>query len=1121
MRCCKFFALACFLLIGVVGIVRVVHAHPPCEDRLGEISSIQGRVKVMRKSDTKWLPVRLGDILCPGDRVSTNGHSRAAITLNNDATLRIDQNTTIIFRSLKKKRTFLINLLKGAAHVFSRKARSLEIETPFVNGVAEGTEFLVRVDQTRAFIFLFEGRVLADNPYGSLQLSKGQCVVAQAGRPPELKAVVRPRDAVQWTLYYPPILVFDPRNYQGVLSDDLQSKLDRSMAAYGRGDLVQAFAMIDGLGDGITDGRFFVYRAGLSLRVGSVADALADIGKALELDAGNGEALALRSIIALVQNRKEAAYADAQRAVTMHPDSPAALIALSYAHQADFNLPAALNAAQTATKKTPDNAVALARLAELRLSTGDPDGALAAARKAVQVDAFQARAQTVLGYVYLTQIKLEASKAAFDKAIQLDSAAPLPRLGRGLAMIRQGHLQAGRAEIELAAGLDPDNALMRSYLGKAYFDEKRRPLEERQLEIAKELDPHDPTPWYYDAIRKQTQNRPVEALHDLQKSIELNDNRAVYRSRLLLDEDLAARSASLGRIYKDLGFQELALRQGWRSLQSDPSDYSAHRLLADSYGTRRRHEIARVSELLQAQLLQPLSLTPVQPQLAESNLFILEGAGPGSASFHEFNPLFARNRVAAQVDGVVGNLQTRGDEVVLSGIYNQFSGSVGQYHYETDGFRENDDLDQDIYGAIVQAALTPKINVQTEYRHRRVENGDLDFDWDLDDSNTTLRQDTEIDILRAGLHVKPWLHSDVIASVMYLDKFFKQGDVQFTPEVQSDGVSTEIQYLFRSHFADITAGCGYYDIDKDTEIIAHYYDILTKNRHGIGYVYSYFRFPDNAMWTIGVSYDSLDREGGLRYGSLYFGDLPDKSRLNPKVGLNLDIAQGTMLRFAVFTGLKRILVADQTIEPTHVAGFNQLYDDNDATDYVLYGAGIDQKFSDNVHGGAEFYLRELNFPILTMDYPEEDREENVYRLYLYWTLNRYLSLGMEYQYELFKRNELIVPNIPEETKTEIVPFQLSYFHPSGGFGRLAATYVSQEIVYSHSPDDILTDDFVLVDMAMGYRLPKRHGILSVEIKNIFNQGFHFMEVAERSSQDVVTPLFLPDRSIALRITMSF
>ena len=106
-------------------------------------------------------------------------------------------------------------------------------------------------------------------------------------------------------------------------------------------------------------------------------------------------------------------------------------------------------------------------------------------------------------------------------------------------------MQEGGREIEIAASLDPNNSIARSYLGKAYYEEKRGPLDEREYAIAKELDPKDPTPWFYDAIAKQTTNRPVEALHDMQKAIELNDNRAVYRSRLLLDSDLAARSAAL------------------------------------------------------------------------------------------------------------------------------------------------------------------------------------------------------------------------------------------------------------------------------------------------------------------------------------------------------------------------------------------------------------------------------------------------------------------------------------------------------------------------------------------------------------------------------------------------
>ena len=146
----------------------------------------------------------------------------------------------------------------------------------------------------------------------------------------------------------------------------------------------------------------------------------------------------------------------------------------------------------------------------------------------------------VLGFAYLAQVKTTASRAAFEKAIELDQADPLSRLGLGLAKIRDGDLKAGGREIEIAASLDPNNSLIRSYLGKTYYEEKRTGQDGREYAIAKKLDPNDPTPWFYDAIRLQTVNRPVEALRNYQKAIELNDNRAVYRSKLLLDSDAGA-----------------------------------------------------------------------------------------------------------------------------------------------------------------------------------------------------------------------------------------------------------------------------------------------------------------------------------------------------------------------------------------------------------------------------------------------------------------------------------------------------------------------------------------------------------------------------------------------------
>ena len=199
----------------------------------------------------------------------------------------------------------------------------------------------------------------------------------------------------------------------------------------------------------------------------------------------------------------------------------------------------------------------------------------------------------------------------------------------------------------------------------------------------------------------------MEALQDLQKAIELNDNRAVYRSKLLLDSDLAARSASQARIYSDLGFQQRALVEGYNAVNTDPTNYSAHRFLADSYSVLPRHEIARVSELLQSQLLQPTNLTPIQPSLAESNLFLISSSGAANTSFNEFNPLFNRNRAAVQASGMVGENDTWGGEGIVSGIYEKLSMSAG-IHVSRPMARENNDQKDDIANAFAQLELPTK-----------------------------------------------------------------------------------------------------------------------------------------------------------------------------------------------------------------------------------------------------------------------------------------------------------------------------------------------------------------------------------------------------------------------------
>ncbi len=1096
------------ILFASVEATSPATAETKCTDWVAKLESSLGRVESQRAGSLAWHAAQSNDAYCPGGKIRTWERSRAVLELTNETFLTIDQKTTLIFTGLEKKETSWLDMLKGMLYIRSRVPQTLRINTPFVNAVIKGTEFLVSVEGDQAQITVYEGTVAATNALGDMMVHKGQSVTAKRGQAPKLELLVRPADAVQWTLYYPPLI--DYRNYADAAAPP---EIKAAISSYRRSDLPGAFAHLDRVPPQHRNARFFTLRAGLLLTVGRADEAHNDIEQALTLAPNDATATALRSVIALAQNRNEEAFSLARQAAEQDRRSPVAQIALSYAFQALFDTETALEHAQKAAELAPDNALAWARVAELQLSLGYLNRALEAAEKAVLLDPELSRTQYVLGFAHLTQINIAEAKTAFELAIAFNPSDPLPRLGLGLAKIREGDLQEGTQEIELAASLDTDNSLIRSYLGKAYYDQKRGRLAAKEFAIAKTLDPKDPTPWFYDAIYNQTVNRPVEALHGMQKAIELNDNRAVYRSRLLLDQDLAARTANIARIYNDLGFDRRALLEGWKSVNTDPSNYSSHRLLADSYATLPRHGIAKVSELLQSQLLQPINITPVQPQLAESNLLIVDGAGPADAAFNEFNPLFARNRLVFQPSAVIGSNETYGDEVVQSGLWGKFSYSVGQFHYQTNGIRDNNDLKQDIYNAFVQAMITPEFSAQAEYRYNDTRHGDLVF-RNSDFFNPAFRRDSRSNMYRLGFRYSPAPHSDFIASFIYQDLDETQN---LAPSTKLDndtrGGTAEAQYLFGSERFHLVAGGGYNN--EKINVLFDFGPFLlpddTRREHGNAYVYSNVRFPDPVTWTLGVSYDSLSVTGKKT-----------KRQVNPKLGVIWNITPNTTARVAAFKVLKRSLIADQTIEPTQVAGFNQFFDDPNGTESTRYGIAIDQKFSLNLYGGLEFSKRKLYVPA---GVPEESAtitenwDEELYRAYLYWLPGPQWAFSAEYRFENFRRDSIFLDfdPLPGKVKTHLAPVSLKYFHPSGFFSGLTVTYVNQTVDRTLENTH---ESFALLDLSMGYRLPKRYGILEIEGKNLIDQAIRFQGMDFRTSRFVSTPPF-SNRAVFARFSLAF
>jgi tetratricopeptide (TPR) repeat protein len=999
---------------------------------------------------------------------------------------------------MKDEKTSLVDMIGGAALFFSRVTRNLEVRTATVNAGVEGTEFFLRVEEGKTDLTVFEGKVLASNAAGGLPVTTGQSAVAEAGKAPVYRVVVRPRDAVQWALYYPPVLDSRPAD----------RKEDSS------------------------DPRFYTARASQLLAVGRVDEATADIDKAQKLDPKSSDAFALQAMIAVTQNEREKALDLARKATESDPKSATARIALSYAQQAQFDLPGALGSLEEAVKLAPENALAWARLAELQQSFGDLDKSLDSAKKAAALRPDLSRTQTVLGFSHLTRVETVEAKGAFEKAIKLDDADPLPRLGLGLAKIREGHLEEGRREIEIAMSLDPNNSLIRSYLGKAYYEEKRDKLATGQYEMAKSLGPSDPTPYFYDAIEKQTTNRPVEALHDLEKSIELNDNRAVYRSRLLLDSDLAARSASLARIYSDLGFQQRALVEGWKSVNADPSDFSGHRFLADTYAALPRHEVARVSELLQSQLLQPTNITPVQPRLSESNLLLISAGGPGSVSFNEFNPLFNRDGVTLQASGLVGENSTWSGEGVLAGIYKKASYSLGYTHFETDGWRANADQKDDIADVFFQMELSPKTSIQGEYRYRKIEKGDIRLRFFPEDFYPGERNKEEYNNYRVGLRHAFSPASTIVFSLIYQKADFSLNDQQPTEPVltsidtkmpQDAGIG-EIAYLYRSSRFRLTSGAGYAKVSGDlTSTVGTVFpppdDLISASsstdlKHTNIYLYSNIDLLKNLTLTVGASGDFIKGE------NLGFEDI---NQFNPKIGVTWSPFSNTTLRGAAFRVLKRTLVTNQTLEPTQVAGFNQFYDDANGTDAWNYGVALDQKFSNDLFGGVEFSRRDLNVPFL--DYSADpsnpvsttvDWEEKLGRAYLYWSPHSWVALKAEYFYERVKRDAR-QPDGPIEMNTYRVPLGVNFFHPSGLGALLKATYIKQDGEFegfSGGESRTGDDKFWLVDAAINYRLPKRYGVMTVGVNNLFDEKFNYFEL------DRNNPSVQPGRIFYAKVTLS-
>jgi len=691
----------------------------------------------VKRGETPWQKAEPVMPLAIGNMVQTGEFSRATVRLSASSVARLDELTRAeIVPPNRESGKASVNLSAGALYFFSReKANELEVLTPAATGALRGTEFVVRVEKGgRTRVTMLDGVVELSNAAGSVTLHSGEQGEAEIGQAPRKTAMIEAKNIIQWTLYYPAVL--DPADLN--LGDAERRAVADSLAAYNAGDLLGALERYPkNYRPTSSGGR--LYRAGVLLAVGRLDAAQKEME---QVPADAPGRLALEQMIAAVR------FTDWTRTGT--PQTAGEWMAASYYLQSKAELELARTAARHATEKAPGFGFAWVRLANLEFSFGRTPQAERDLARGLELTPLNAQGHALRGFMLSAQNSIRKAREAFDEAIRLDGALGNAWLGRGLTYMRERRDEQGLHDLQAAAVLEPNRSIFRSYLGKAFSVMNRAKTADRDLERAKELDPNDPTPWLYSAIQRKQENRYNQAVDDLEKSVALNDNRRIYRSRFLLDQDRSIRGTNLAAIYLNDGMPEQSVREAVLAVNSDYSSAPAHLFLANSYNALRdptrillRYETPWFSELLLSNMLSPVGGGPLSQFVSEqeySKMFQQDGFGINSVTQYLSN----------------GQWYEVGSQY---GTFGNFSYALDAEYYNSTGLRANNAISRFEGYATIKFQLTPRDTLFFQGKFQRLTTGDVLQRYDQSAVNsdrsalTTNFSETQVPgLLLAGYH---------------------------------------------------------------------------------------------------------------------------------------------------------------------------------------------------------------------------------------------------------------------------------------------------------------------------------------------------------------------------------
>jgi len=1138
----------------------------------GKIVLIQGHVdSAPAAAQERWNPAQLFQPLYVSDRVRTLTASRSSILLIDETQVKLNAGAVLTVQQIKTTAgtSTTLNLLEGEGWFRTKNPSSgLTIRTPRAAAAIRGTEINILVRDNDAVLTVSEGAAEFSNDAGSILVNVGEEATATPGQVPTKRTLLNPEDAVQWVLYYPTRIAWHdlPLStltgaasagferlragdsagaltvFQPSIDGDPWARLGAAIAARQLGDATRARTLLlEGSFSGDAEIERRAELAASALATGDAAGARTELQSVLSASPAALRPLVMLSELELTQNRPADAARLAQRAIDAHPDSVAAHVAAAEAAQATFDLERARHELDSAIAIDAGDVRALVNRARLRFGVGDTTGARVDADRASAIVPTDPSLRSLLGFIELASGALDPARAHFDVAIGADPALGEPHLGLGLLDFRSGRYDEGLLEMLTATLLEPKVSLYQSYLGKAYYQLRRFPEGLAALASAKRLDPRDPTPWLYTSFFLRDQYQHIDALDELRHAIALNDNRAVYRSRLLLDRDLATKNVSLAKLYNQLGFEAWGAYEAVNSLNADLTNASAHLFMADTYGRLPDRTQAFGSELEQYFLYAPVNLNSFN-------------------NFSEYTSLLERPLNQLTLEQGVGNLGQWLTNVRTQSGNGRFAHTAFVNYQRRDSVRPLEH-DYRVQGtAFMKLAFGPSSDLfatLTGVKQDKGQDNDSvmtigDFPYQVDVSQIVEHPDPTYTILRdvgqATVGFKQfWTPSSALtleADASHVATTFEDPDATFAVCPAALGIA-ELPALF---YSDSRVSLPYDGISLQAQqanrlrrhqlLIGGDYTRRQKRLRCSDFVTSSL-FPGvsvtadedhTATETTAAAWVRDDIEitprfhatVGARYVDGHYGDPHgatdyDFQRLNPYTGVSIRVSKAVTVHAAVFRNTNSDFLSASLAPPT-VAGFVLERNELPTAKRDELGVAVQSAWP-RTFVEARAFVRKTIAPAfrVTSDDPNPLFAEYAQLLtppdadFKAHGISVFFNQVVTRRFGVFADEQFATRDAPIVNRHDnLLRVGASFTHPAGITARIATRLVTQRFVDT-AVQGLPEDTFVLSDAELNYEFASKHGLLTWSVANLANNGFRTV------IEDLAVESSLPYRTMMLSL----